>query len=203
MSPRQRIVGVVLAGGESTRMGVDKALLRVGDDTLVASAARRLKAALREVVIADRGRGLVAGTRSVDDAAVAGPAAGLLGAALAFPGRPLLALACDLPAVPVELLIYLAQLAPRADLVVPASGARRLEPLCARWGPRALARLEARAAAGRAALHAVAASDDLVVRRVETSELARFGTPEALFRNLNTPADVARMRPPAAPDRQP
>lgn len=126
-------VGVVLAGGASRRFGRDKAREPYGETTLAGWAALRLQEVVGEVLVADRGRGLLAGFPSITDLASAkdrsftaspaadqlagprvapggvprSPAAGLLGAAQARPGRPLLVLACDLPSVPPELLRHL------------------------------------------------------------------------------------------------
>jgi len=187
-------VGIVLAGGASQRMGRDKALLVLppgGPDgeTLAAAAARRLAALCAEVLVADRGRATVPDLPSLPDGPGRGPAAGLLGAAAARPGHPLLVLACDLPAVPVALLACLASLAAGADLALPRwSGG--LEPLCALWGPAALARLAERVERGLYALHPLAAEADLTVRFLEGERLAGFGPAAELFRNVNTPEDL-------------
>src|SRR5438270_822831 len=80
-------------------------------------------------------------------------------------------LAGDLPGVPVALLKDLASL--RADLALPRwSGG--LEPLCALWGPAALARLAERVERGLYALHPLAAEPDLAVRFLEGERLAGF-----------------------------
>ena len=186
-------VGVVLAGGASRRMGADKARLAIGGESLAARAAARLAAVVEEVAVADRGRGLVPGLRSLEDGAGAGPAAGILGAAAAFPGRPLLILACDLPGVPAELLRELARTA-GADAAVPRH-AGGIEPLAALYGPAALRALAERSAAGRWSLWDLAAAPGLAVRYLEGEELARFGPVERLFANLNTPEELARWRP--------
>ena len=103
---------MVLAGGTSRRMGRDKAALAVDGATLTARAAQRLLGVCSRVVIADRGRGLLPDLPSLPDGPGAGPAAGILGAALVWPGHPLLVLACDLPRVPEPLLWELMRSAP-------------------------------------------------------------------------------------------
>lgn len=185
---REGPVGVVLAGGESRRMGRDKALLPWRGGTLAQHARDRLAAVCAEVVVADRGRGVVAGAHSVADGAGAGPAAGLLGAAATSPGRSLLVLACDLPFVPVGLLLALARLGAGADLVMPVSS-RGPEPLAAFYGPSALAALTMAVARGELALNRLLEDGTLRVLRLEVARLSRHGDPALLFQNVNTAAD--------------
>lgn len=183
-------MGVVLAGGESRRMGRDKANLTVGGETLPALAARRLAQVCAEVAAADGGRGLLPGLPSLPDGPGRGPAAGVLGAAAAYPGRPLLVLACDLPRVPVELLAELAR-GKGIDWAVPRWNGR-VEPLCALYGPAALAALASRVGRGLLGPHGLAEQPGLAIRWLEGEELARFGDPAEVFLNLNTPADLER-----------
>lgn len=183
-------VGLVLAGGESRRLGSDKA--RLEGAALPLGAVERLAAVCAEVAVADRGRELVPGRRSLADGDGRGPAAGILGGAAAFPGRPLLVLACDLPRIPAVLLAELARSA-TADWVVP-SWEGGLEPLCAFYGPAALAALAARVREGRFALHDLASEAGLAVRYLEGEALRSFGDPQEMFFNLNTPGDLARWR---------
>jgi molybdopterin-guanine dinucleotide biosynthesis protein A len=183
-------VGLVLAGGESRRLRSDKA--RLEGAALPLGATERLAVVCTEVAVADRGRELVPGRRSLADGAGGGPAAGILGGAAAYPGRPLLVLACDLPQVPAGLLAELAG-SEAADWVVPRWEGG-LEPLCAFYGPAALAALAARVREGRFALHDLASEEGLAVRYLEGEALRRFGDPEKIFFNLNTPGDLARWR---------
>jgi molybdenum cofactor guanylyltransferase len=190
LSPLPLPVGLVLAGGESSRLGSDKA--RLEGAALPLAAVERLAAVCIEVAVADRGRSLVPGRRSLGDGEGRGPAAGILGAAAAYPGRPLLVLACDLPRVPAALLAELAR-PTAADWVIPRWEGG-LEPLCALYGPAALAALSERVREGRFSLHDLAAGGDLAVRYLEGEALRRFGDPEEMFFNLNTPGDLARWR---------
>jgi molybdopterin-guanine dinucleotide biosynthesis protein A len=182
-------------------MGSDKALLPLGDRTLVERAAATLAEVCSTVALADGGRGYLAGLPSLADGEGSGPAAGLLGAARAFPGRPLLVLACDLPAVPAALLRALERAG--GDLALPrhtrhdgeGQAATEVEPLVACYRPRALVALAARVAAGRFALHPLAVEPALDVRFLEGDALADFGPPAELFRNLNRPTDFASPAP--------
>ena len=98
----------------------------------------------------------------------------------------MVALACDMPLVPASLLAWLAGLeAPTA--VVQAGG--RIQPLLARYEPAVAPTLERAMAAGAPAHEVVSALD---ARVIAEDELARFGDPELICLNVNTPADLER-----------
>jgi molybdenum cofactor guanylyltransferase len=204
------LLGVALAGGRSRRLGFDKRTLLIQRQgrtlTLVDWTLARLAAVCGEVVVAsgevqarrqrsDREPG--DGPRRVADARppAAGPAAGLLGAALSRPGCALLALACDLPRVPVALVERLAiehRDHPEAAWIVPARGGR-FEPLCAVYRPEALRWLARRAREGRNALHELASIESLQRRELEIDQLDELeGVVEPLL-NLNTAEDLERF----------
>lgn len=187
-----RPLGVVLAGGSSTRMGEDKPELSVHGERLVDRAARLLLDTGLEVIVADRGRGLISGVPSVADGGGRGPAAGLLGVASVYPARTLVVLACDLPNVPARLLKTLQSRPAGMDWVVPRHGGH-LESLCARYGKRALSALRRRVAAGDYALHHLENENGLQIDYLEGAELEAIGAPEELFENLNSPEDLNRL----------
>jgi molybdopterin-guanine dinucleotide biosynthesis protein A len=178
-------------------MGRDKALLPFEGTDLLGHALRRLGAVTGDVRIlcgpapryADRGRPLV--TDRVGDQ---GPLGGVLAGLAAAGGGTGLFLAVDLPHVPVALLGHLASLAPGWDAVVPSSP-RGLEPLCAVYAPACFEPARELLAAGRYAMSGLVAS--VRARVVPASEIAAFGDPGRLFRNLNAPSDLD----PAGPDR--
>lgn len=169
-------------------MGRDKATIELQGENLVTRAARLLSQVCEEVVVADAGRRLV--PASIPDGPGKGPAAGILGAAQVYSGRPLLVLAVDLPCVPITLLNEIAGSV--ADLAIPR-WAGGLEPLCAFYGPAALAVLAERVSEGRFELHTLPEASGLTVRFLEEEEIRRLGSPEKIFFNLNWPEDLKRL----------
>ncbi len=184
--------GVVLAGGRSARMGVDKALAPLAGRPLVAHVAARFAPqvdALFLNVNGDAARFAALGCTIVADAAPnagGGPLAGVA-AALGYArlqGFDWLATTpCDAPFLPLDLVAQLAAAAAAsgAPLAVAAS-ARGLEPMFARWSTALAREVEAALAAGDGGPRGL---------------IARLGAAEALFAdaeafaNLNTPADFA------------
>ena len=182
-------VGFALAGGDSRRMGRDKALLPWAGGDLLAHALARLRQVVPEVRILSGGERRYAerGVPVDTDAVLGqGPAAGLLAGLEAVAGRAALLLAVDLPLVPTALLLRLLELAPGFDAVVPVSP-RGVEPLCAAYGPGCLEPLRRRVAAGQLAMTSI--WPDVRVRRLEPDEVAAFGPPERIFLNVNGPFD--------------
>ena len=197
-SPRPPFAAV-LAGGESRRFGAPKALARVGGVRVVDRVTRAARGALGDVVLVANRPELLAGLGlPVRPDAVAG--AGALGgvhAALrwaAEEARPgALCVACDMPFLHAGLLRALVERAAAddGDATVPESTGRRgVEPLCAFYSVRCLPEAERMLDAGERRL------TDLLERvrteRVPLVEVRRWGAPEVLFLNVNTPADHAR-----------
>jgi molybdopterin-guanine dinucleotide biosynthesis protein A len=184
-------IGFVVAGGQSRRMGSDKALLPWGAATLLDHAVERLRACCGTVEVlcgpveryADRGVAVVP-----DVAAGAGPLGAVWTGLARAGGRTGLFLAVDLPHVPVALLRHLLEASAGTDVVVPVT-ARGPEPLCAVYSTACLEPVQRRIAAGE--LKMTSFWPDVRVREVRETELEPFGDPAAVFRNLNAPSDLA------------
>jgi molybdopterin-guanine dinucleotide biosynthesis protein A len=143
---RRPILGGILIGGGSTRMGRPKHLLKHRGRSFVES----VDAALSERV-ADRvllGSGSVPNTLSAldwipDPPGVTGPIAGLLAALRWAPGTAWIVAACDQPLVTVSALDWLvAQRRPGRWAVLPRPPGRPVEPFLAVYEPQALPLLE-------------------------------------------------------------
>ncbi len=130
------------------------------------------------------------GVETVTDAVPgAGPMAGVAAALGAAAPGGVVCVAGDLPFLSPALLAALRDQAPDADAVAPRVGGR-VEPLCARYGARCLAELQARLT-GRLALHALL---EELARTVwlEGDALAALDPGGRSFLNVNTPEDLAR-----------
>jgi molybdopterin-guanine dinucleotide biosynthesis protein A len=195
LDPRpSRVTGVVLAGGLASRYGgAPKGLERVGGERIIDRVARALRGAADELLVVANDPGAAAWLPGVRVAADVRPGAGSLGgihAALVHAGGPVIVVAWDMPFVPAGLLRALRDLGAGADAAVPESDSRRgLEPLCAYYGPTCVTAIERRLDAGDRRV--VGFYDDVGVRRLEATAVARFGDPSVLFMNVNTPEELA------------
>jgi len=186
--------GLILAGGQGRRMGgADKALLELGEETLIARAARRLAPQVGAVAIGangDPGRfGLDLPVLADTVGGGAGPLAGVLAGLDWAAGAgfdSLATVAVDTPFVPLDLV---ARLGAAGAPSLAATGGRT-HPTCALW-PVAL-RDPLRAWLGRGERKVMLFAQAAGARTVP------FPDPAAFF-NINTPDDLATARSMAAP----
>ena len=193
MGNGESFLGAILAGGASRRFGAPKALAEVGGRRIVERVRDALLEAGAEVVVIANDASLFADLgveRRADDVAGVGPLAGIVAAvrwAAERGGAGALCVACDIPFLPAALLRRIAEGA-RPTIVVPESRGRRgVEPLCAWYPAECLAAVERMIAEGSWALHPLL--ERFPAERVPLAEVERFGDPEILFLNVNTPAD--------------
>ncbi len=152
-------MGVVLCGGSSSRMGVDKAL--VGSPPWSLRVARALGDGGCEPVVLLGGvaaLGSLGLEHLADDEPGAGPLAALTAAARRWPGRPALVASCDLPELTgtevAELLVELAGLGDGRHVVAFRVGGRTQWSVIA-LSEGALAEVPPLVAQGRRALQAL------------------------------------------------
>ena len=192
MTGSRTVQGFVAAGGASSRMGRDKALLSWESSTLLEHAIERVHAACGNATVLC---GATARFRDkapilMDRYAGLGPLAALHAALEATDKTHVLVLAVDMPRVPVALLEHLAETASSADVVVPRSddGA---QPLCAAYSVRCLDPVRQSIEAGQNKMTSFWAS--LAVREIRAEELMRFGDPASMFANINGPGDYEAL----------
>jgi len=182
------VVGVVLAGGRSSRFGRDKALLEIGGETLLQRTVATLRAACGDVlIVGPPERGIQAPGTPVlqDERPGVGPLGGIATALRARPGAAALVVAVDMPFLNLALLKQLVALSVDADVVLPVVDGRG-QQLHAVYGQRCLAEIDAQIATGDYKIDRF--FSNIRVRRVEEAELRRFDPMLRAFQNVNTPA---------------
>lgn len=188
--PELTFGGAVLVGGDSSRMGRNKALLRVEGRALWQRQCRVLRAAGARPVRLVQARGQAAlRPRGVwrDTAPGVGPLAGLHAALVACPHPWLAVLAVDMPAIDAGWFRRLAARCEEGRSIV-VRGPWGWEPLAAIYPRAALAEVGARLARGEGSLQACVAA---LIRQRRLAGLRASARDRAQLVNWNTPADLA------------
>ena len=188
---------LILAGGQSSRMGRDKAAIPFPgpqDPPIIHQIHRRLGEGARECLVAAPETYGLPARRVADHPAFAGPLAGLLGGLAACRTELALVVAADLPCPEPQLAAHLLELAaadPAADVVVPVAS-RGPEAMFAVYRTRALAQLEGAGRRGSARGPSMREALALVrVHEVPEPEWRRLDPVGASFTDCDTPRELA------------
>jgi len=186
---------VVLAGGASRRMGVNKALLELpSGETLIERVLNSVRPLSDDFVIVSNTPELYAhlnGRLVSDEIVGAGPLAGLQAGLQAVRYDWAFVIACDMPLIDHRLVRFMAVLTEGYDAVVPLVD-DELEPLHALYNKSCLPAIASHLAAGQRRM--ISFYSDVRVRRVEAGEIALFDPQGRTFFNANTPEDWERLQ---------
>lgn len=190
---QEKVSGIILAGGQSRRMGRSKALLRLGEKSIIERVVAVLAAVAQEVLVvtnepADyRFLGLPLVQDRVTDR---GPLGGLHAGLLAASWEKTLVLPCDLPLMEACVLRLLLAAGEGYAVTVPVVRGYP-EPLVGLYTKACLPAVEAvlrRSERPRVAdIYAY-----VPVRYLDESEIAALTDVGRAFLNINTPADWER-----------
>lgn len=190
----REITGIILAGGESQRLGRNKALLELRGRSLLARVVARVRPLCTEVIVVG-GPGVVAQvqrTRCVADiypghGALGGIHAGLQAARTEYN----LVVACDMPFLNPDLVRYMIERLEGYDVVIPRLGGLS-EPLHAIYSRNCLGPIEQILTQGGGRI--ISFFPQVRLRYIEASEVDRFDPLHRSFFNINTAEDWRRAQ---------
>ncbi len=193
MNEFQHNTALLLAGGQSSRMGTNKALLPFGKTTVLDFMIARLQQVCEEVILVTTPAPTYPHLplRKIFDV-VAGKFSlgGLYTGLLQSPSEANFVCGCDMPLLEPKLVRYLLHQIAGYDAVVPRIDGC-FEPLCAVYSKACLPYIEAQLQTTD--LRMTSWLTQARVRLVSQEEL-RLIDPEMLsFMNMNTPEDYQRM----------
>jgi molybdopterin-guanine dinucleotide biosynthesis protein A len=199
-----QLVGLVLAGGSSRRLGRSKGELLFKGQSLAERAAHSLWPLSTSVLISI-GRGTAnpaPGFSTVEDLPPAGrgPLAGIDAGFRATGDADLAVLACDYPLVETQLMRQIVESkASEDDVVIVTDCGGRDHPLVALWRRRSAAVVAA--ALEKGLLRVRALLPDLAVKRIGPQQLPGVDLDRLMF-NLNWPGELEELNAaqPTSPD---
>jgi molybdopterin-guanine dinucleotide biosynthesis protein A len=184
------VSAVVLAGGKSQRLGMDKSLLRFEGEWLLQRILSQLSTLSTDLlVVANDGEKLASlKVPVVPDARPGmGPLGGIYSGLQSIRCERGLFVACDMPLLNLQLLQYMVRLSPEFDVVIPRVG-DETEPLHAIYSKACLQPVADLLDRGqRRVIHFF---DRVRVRYIEPEEIEVFDPEHLSFFNINTPADL-------------
>ncbi len=188
------ITGVILAGGESRRMGSDKSLLPIHGARFIDHVYARLAALFDEVLIVTNSPELYPEIpcRKVPDIyAAQGALAGIHSGVKHAQQQHTFVVGCDMPFVTPELVRCICAEAERGDLILPVSSSGH-EPLHALYGKTCLPAMEQVLDQGKQRI--VSFFKQVRVVEIPAEKLQQVDPQERSFRNINTPEEYFQLR---------
>lgn len=136
---------IVLAGGDSRRMNQDKALLPVGEETLIEYILEQIKSRFTDTILSvsesDKFK-FLNHKLVVDEKQGYGPLMGIKSALAVTAHEKNFVIACDIPKIHIKLLDKILLKGQNFDIVVPVSPNGRIEPLFAVYSKCILSQME-------------------------------------------------------------
>lgn len=186
----QKIAGLLLTGGESRRMGRDKASIPIGDTTMARRLAQLLSHALDPVF--EVGPGFTDLPTANEPEPFLGPLVAVasgVGALWAAGHRgPAVVLACDLPRIPLEAVEFLATW-PGEKTVLPVVNGID-QPLCARWSLKDLELAVQASRQGERSLRDIPRRSHAML--LGPQHWGEF--PSEVFEDVDTPSELRALR---------
>jgi FdhD protein len=188
------VTGVILAGGESRRMGSDKSLLPIQGARFIDHVYNRLAALFDEVLIVTNSPELYneIPCRKVPDiyyaqGALAGVHSGLSHAKT----EQVFVVGCEMPFISSAVVRQICSHASEGDLVIPHSSSGH-EPLHALYSKSCLPAMERILDAGLKRI--LLFFEQVKLIELPASEIQWLDPQERSFQNINTPEDYFRLR---------
>ncbi len=180
---------IILAGGKSTRMGQNKALVRVKKHRMLEAIIRTLSGRFAEILVS-------ANDNSYDDLNLrtvtdifpgSGPLGGIHAGLKASGYNVNFVVACDMPFTDPGMAAYMVRQAEGYDAVVPRIG-EYYQPLFAVYTKNCLGAIETQLTNK---MYKIISFYPLVkIRYMGLDEISKFGDPDRMFFNVNTPHDL-------------
>ena len=182
---------MILAGGRSRRLGMDKSLLKLEGQSLLERTVDRLTALSDDIIIVTNSPenygSLALDARFVpDEQPGAGALMGVYSGLKAASHDSAITVACDMPFLSVPLLQHMLAKSSTYDVVVPRLG-DFLEPLHAIYSKRCLPFMATLLEQGRKQI--IAFFGDVDVHHVEEPTISKFDPLHLSFLNVNFPED--------------
>lgn len=193
MKDQEKITGIILAGGKSSRMGKDKGMCIFNDKPLIEYAIEVLKPFCGEILLSTN---TITGYEKYglelvkDEIKEIGPMGGIYSCLKKSKSQYNFVLSCDTPFISRELIKFIIEnIDDDFDIVAPLHQTSYLEPLCACYNISVLSQLQSYIEKGDFKLMGLLKSQKLKQLLID-DQLGFYNL--KLFNNLNTSEDLLK-----------
>lgn len=187
---------VILAGGNSSRMGFDKQFLPIGNQTIVGLQIEKLREVFREIIVVTNQPEKYKGydCKTVEDQWKGfGPLGGIHGGLVSSGSLYNYVIACDMPYIHLDYIRYMKEIiggcSQEKDGVITRFG-EWLEPFNGFYHRRLIPKMEQNMRKGQRKIHEVLKAAEILY--IEEGIARQFSPGWEMFMNLNTAEDIER-----------
>ncbi|MFZ3171184.1 MAG: molybdenum cofactor guanylyltransferase [Carboxydocellales bacterium] len=186
--------GIILAGGRNSRMGVNKALLTLGDSTFIQEGVQNLRRFCTEIIIVSnepeqyRDLGVKVTTDIIPKK---GPLSGIHAGITVSANFYNFIVACDMPFLNWQLGKYMVENVNCFDVLLPRIGEHH-QPLHAVYSKNCIGPIAK--CLEQEIFKIIAFYPEVKVGYLEEDKIKEYAEAEKAFFNVNTPADLDRAR---------
>jgi molybdopterin-guanine dinucleotide biosynthesis protein A len=177
---------IILAGGGSSRMGLDKSMLPVAGKPMIQHIHEQLRPYFAQALISSNNAAahdFLGATVVTDEVVGRGPMMGIVSALRASANDVNFVVACDMPQIDTALMRAMLRQARDYDAVVPKVGTDLYEPLFAVYKKSALPAMEALLRSG----------NNKIIDSYGRCRVLYVDLPDRQFRNINTRAEYSGL----------
>jgi FdhD protein len=191
------LAGIILSGGENSRMGRNKAFLTYRGRMFLWIVIEALTPLFREIILVTREPDRYCGfpVRTVADLfPERGPLTGIFSGLSASEDQKNFCVGCDMPMIKTSLVQYMMNISGGVDAILPSMQSEeslRIEPLHAVYDKGCLPVMERHLRDGKRSLYELVRS--LNVRYLSVREMAHLDPDLKSFRNINTPEEYQAL----------
>jgi molybdenum cofactor guanylyltransferase len=190
---------IILAGGKSTRLGRNKVVERIGNQSLLERVISSLSTFQSDIIVVEGRNSALPDLTGYPRLKIVqdiypdrGSLGGIYSGILESRSFHNLVVACDMPFLNVELIRYMMGIASGYDVIVPRVTPEIFEPLHAIYSKRCVAFLEKLIQENKFKI--LELFPLVKIRYVEIAEIERFDPQHLSFFNVNTEADLKTGR---------
>ncbi len=188
------MTAIILAGGKSSRMGYDKAFIKVGGTVLIKRQLKLLKSFFKEIIIVTNTphKYRLRGVKVIKDIIPGqGPLGGIYSGLVASSSTYNFVVACDMPFINLQLIKYMVSLKDNFDTVVPRIK-NGYEPLFAIYAKNCIPIIENALKENKLNVSTVFQKAKTIF--ISQREIEKFDKKLLFLANINTQDELAMLR---------